>query len=121
MKTNLRNILYFSLLGIFTSCASVDVTVSKFQPPKENDCNLDVFFNENEIKKEFEVIALIDSRTGTTAFHKKTVAEAIRIAKPKACEAGADAILIVQSDTEGISYASYGMGKAIIKCLKYTK
>ena len=119
MKTILKLLSFFIILFFFYSCASVGVTKSKSYPAKAADCNLDIYFSESEIKKPFEVIALIDSKTGSNAFAKKTVSAAIDLAKPKACECGADAILVVQMDKEGVTAGGYGFGKAMIKCLKY--
>ena len=117
MKTN--QFFFYLMFILLTSCASVGVTVSKSYPAKAADCNLDIYYGENEVKKEFEVIGFIDSKTGTTAFHDKTVAGAIKIAKPKACEMGADAIIVVQTEKHDANYATWGSGVAMLKCIKY--
>lgn len=112
--------MFTGLVLLMTSCASVGVNISKSYPPKDKDCMLDVYYSEQEVKKSFEVIALIDSKTGSNLFAKKTVSAAIELAKPKACECGADAIIITQMDKEGVTAGGYGYGKAMIKCIKYT-
>ncbi len=106
---------------LMLSCGSVGIEVSKVYPSRGSHCNLDVYFSENEIKQKYEVIALIDSKTGQTLYNKKTSAAAIENAKPKACSCGADAILLVQSDKVGGNGMSYGYGKATLKCIRYIK
>ena len=114
-KINLLLLVIIPL--ILSSCATVGVTVSKSYPAKREDCNLEVYFDKTEIERPYEVIALLDSKTGSNA--NKTVARAIEVAKPKACACGADAILIVQTNTVTVSGGG-GYGSAMIKCIKFT-
>lgn len=109
------------LLPLLVSCcANVGVTKLKPYPPKMVNCNIDIYTSESEIKRPFEVVCLIDSRTGTTAFHDKTGAAAIEQSKSKACKCGADAILIMSVDTEGVTMTTWGKGKTILKAIRYT-
>ena len=86
---------------------------------KPINCELDIYSSKNEIQHKFKTICLIDSRTGTTAFHSKTAAAAVNQAKPYACKCGADAILIEMLDTEGVTMTTWGKGKAVLKGIKY--
>lgn len=104
-------------LGI--ACTSVGVTRVAEAPPKVAGCKLDVYTSEAEIRQPFQVVCLIDSRTGTTAFHTKTASAAIQNARPRACECGADALIVAAVDTEGATYATWGQGKAILKAIRY--
>lgn len=102
---------------IIVACASVGVTISKSVAARPKGCNLDVYFSESEIKRPYDVIALIDSKTGSNL--NKTVAKAIENAKPQACKCGADAILVGQTNTVTVAGGG-GYGSAILKCIKYT-
>lgn len=117
MKKNLSFSTFFATVFLLASCASVGVTISKSVPPKPKNCNLDVYFSESEIKRPYEVIALIDSKTGSNL--NKTVAKAIENAKPQACKCGADAILVGQTNTVTVSGGG-GYGSAMLKCIRYT-
>lgn len=118
-QVNFFQILTVATFLFFAGCASVGVTVMKQYPAKPEDCDLDVYTGKDEISKEYEAICLIDSKTGSTAFSEKTVAKAIELAKPEACECGSDAILVASGDKEGMSAGSWGEGKAMIKGIKY--
>ena len=111
----------FSSVLVITSCASVGVTTIKKHRPRGENCSLDIYTDKKEIKVPYEVISLIDSHTGSTLIHVRTASQAIENAKPAACEAGADAMLIESADTEGVTYKRWGQGKAIIKALRYKK
>lgn len=118
-KSKTKSGLLIIATFLLVSCASVGVSTIKHYPAKPKDCSLEVFTSESEIKKEYEVIALIDSKTGQTEFSNKTSAKAIELAKPKACQCGADGILVISSDRQGMSYGSLGYGKATVKAIKY--
>ena len=112
--------LFASCFGLLLSaCAAVDVVKMKEHPAKPINCALDVYADEKEITREYEVVCLISSMTGSTLFDKKTASEAIRLAKPKACECGADAILIMATEKKGMSATGYGHGQASIKAIRY--
>ncbi|MBR8839537.1 MAG: hypothetical protein DSM106950_37430 [Stigonema ocellatum SAG 48.90 = DSM 106950] len=115
MKAIAVSVLFLSLTG----CASVGVQVMKQHPAKPVGCPIEVYADEKDVKRDYETIALIDSKTGSTLFDKKTVSAAIDMAKPKACQVGADAIIVVSSDRRGVNLASYGEAKAMIKAIKY--
>jgi hypothetical protein len=107
------------LVLVQAGCASVGVTRVKTAPPKSPECLLDVYTSETEIKKPFEILCLLDARSGTTLFADKTMAGAVNAARPEACGCGADGILIVGGTTEGIGAFSWGQGTAMIKALRY--
>lgn len=109
------------LVGILvSSCATVGVTQMKSAPAKPGYCNLEIFSNESEIKRPFEVLCLLDSKTGGDAFADKTMAGAIKLAKPKACECGADAILVTGGRSEGVTAFTWGEGFAVLKAIRFT-
>lgn len=106
---------------VLVGCSAVGVTPVNPGPAKPYDHPIDVYTSEAEVKRPFEVCCLIDSRTGTTLFHSKTAAAAINKAKAAARKQGADALIVLSADTEGLSFASWGQGKALIKAIRYTK
>ena len=108
-------------LMLLAGCSSVGKTQLVTATPKPANCQLDIYSSEKEIKRPYTPVCVIDSRTGTTAFHDKTASAAIRNAKPQACECGADAILIKQMDTEGMTFMTWGKGEAILQGIKYKK
>ncbi len=118
----MRKVLLLSLciLGL-SACSSMGTTQLVNAEPKAPNCKLDVYSSEKEVKRPYKAICVIDSRTGTTAFHDKTASAAIQNAKPLACQCGADAILIEGMSTEGMTFMTWGEGKAILRGIKYTK
>lgn len=109
------------LLGLAISgCATVGVTPIKKAPSKPKDCELEIFTSESEIKKPFEVLCLLDSKTGGSAFADKTMAGAIKLAKPEACKCGADAILVSGGRAEGVTLFTWGEGFATLKAIRFT-
>jgi hypothetical protein len=100
-------------------CASTGVTQIKAAPPRDKNCNLEIFTNVSEIKRPYEVVCIIDARTGNTS-DDKTTAGAIKLTKPDACKCGADAILIENLSTQGVTAFSWGEGRAIVKAIKFT-
>lgn len=120
-KKVIKLVSLFSYVLVITSCASVGITTIKKHPPRGENCSIDIYTDKKEIKVPYEVISLIDSHTGSTLVHVRTASQAIENAKPAACEAGANAMLIESTDTEGVTYGRWGQGKAIIKALRYKK
>jgi len=54
-----------------------------------------------------------------TSFRKKTYKQAIELAKPQACECGADAIIVFSVDKQGVNLMNWGQGKAVVKGIRY--
>ncbi len=104
-----------------TGCASVGVTPVRLAEAKPENCQLDIYVSESEVHRPFEVVCLIDSRTGSTLGHTRTVAAAIDIARPAACGCGADALLVVNTNTSGVNYSSWGEGMAFIRAIRYKR
>ena len=103
----------------FLSCATVEVIVLKEYPPKPADCEIDVYMIADDIQKPYEEICILDSRTGTNLLSIKTFEQAIKLAKPKACKCGADAILVTEVEKRGINLLDWGEGRAVLKGVKY--
>ncbi|PMR72079.1 hypothetical protein [Billgrantia endophytica] len=105
---------------LVTGCTSVGVTPVNSFSAKPANCQLDIYASEAEIQRPFQTACLINSRTGTTAFHRKNAAAAIDHARSEACGCGADAMLIQATDTQGVTMTTWGQGKAIIQAIRYT-
>lgn len=106
-----------NLIGCSTSVIGVS-PIHKAQAKPET-CEVEVFTSEKEVTQPFEVTCLIDAKTGSSRWHDPTVAGAINIAKPKACECGADAIILVSAafpETKAYSGAT-----AIVKAIRFTR
>ncbi|MEO6684977.1 MAG: hypothetical protein ABIN24_03390 [Dyadobacter sp.] len=116
MKNYIKLIL---LVFILSSCASVKVEKLSKNSPKFQNCDLEVFNNEGEVKRKFEVICLLDSKTGNSIWNKRTAEAAIENAKNKACACGADAIVITSSGRTKLKFYSYRRGVASMKGVKY--
>ena len=105
-------------------CAELKVVPMKEAESKRKDCSLDVYASSAEIKRPYEVLCLIDSRTGITVLHellhKNTVAAAIKDAKSAACQCGADAIVHYIPKSEEEVKASGDRGVATIRAIRYT-
>lgn len=107
------------LVGLLAGCAHVGVTTVKEVAARPEGCKLDVFTSDKEIKGEYEVLCLLDSKTGSTAFADRSIAGAINEARPFACQCGGEAILLSDSRVEGVNLASWGEGYATIKVIRF--
>ena len=115
----MRGLMLLLLFYMTAGCAKIGVTkvgIGRFEAKKAG-CHLDIYSSSQEIKNPYKVACLIDSRTGTTLFHDRSVQSSIEQAKKYACKCGANALLIEGVDTQGIGLSSWGMGKSIIKAI----
>lgn len=116
----MKNLIKLVLpIFVLSSCASVKVEKLSINSPKSQNCDLDVFNNESEVKRKFEVVCSLDSKTGNSIWNKRTAEAAIENAKNKACECGADAIVITSSGRTKLRFYSYRRGVASMKGVKY--
>lgn len=108
------------LLGalIAFGCASVSVAHFDEAPARPRECKLDLYQSKDEIKRPFETVCVIGVHTGTSIFAHKGIGGALEKAKPKACECGADA-MVIMSASEGGMWTS-GQGKAEVRAIRYT-
>jgi len=108
------------LVVVATGCTSVGVTrLRGAGAPKPEYCSLDIYTSASTVPQPFEEACLLDSRTGSTAFHDKTVHGAIEAARPAACGCGADGLIVEAAQTEGVTGFGWGSGAAIIKAIRY--
>jgi hypothetical protein len=115
----IRNFAAAGAVLLLAGCTTVGVTPVNSSAAKPANCHLDVYASETEISRDFQTACLIDSRTGSTLFHRRDAAAAIDHARKEACGCGADAILVQSADTQGVTMASWGQGKAIVRAIRY--
>jgi hypothetical protein len=92
--------------------------------PKPKDCNLDVYDSEADVKRKFVVLCRIDAETGRTLFHRHSMEAAMDRMRPKACECGADAVILLDAKKQGAMSsfsAGYGYSNLKVKAIRYTK
>jgi len=100
------------------ACASASVARFSAAPPRPDGCQLDLYQSKDEVHRSFETVCVIGVHTGTSIFSHKGVGGALEKAKPKACECGADA-MVIMSASEGGFWTS-GQGKAQVRAIRYT-
>lgn len=120
-------LIYLTIIILATiGCGSVDVvrmTNVRISPYPE-DCYLEIFGSEKDIDRPFEVVCILDAKTGTTIFHRHSIDAAIDKLRPKACKCGADALLIISAEKEGALStfsAGWGRGKVSAKAIRFIK
>jgi hypothetical protein len=120
------NRLIFIIVLFMAGCGSTGVvrmtTVDML--PKPEDCKLDVYDSEADVKREFVVLCRIDVETGRTLFHRHSIEAAMDRLRPKACECGADAVILLDVKKQGAlsSFsAGYGYSNLKVKAIRYTE
>lgn len=101
------------------ACVSIGVTTIQSAPPQAEDCQLAVYTAEKEIKKPFEVVCFIDVMSASHAFADTTVAGTIQAARTRACQCGANALLIHDVHREANTF--WGRSFAMLKAIRYQK
>jgi len=114
-----------ALILSFVGCASQAVIpmTGVAYDPKPADCAYEVFGDEDDVQRPFAVTCVIDSKTGTTVFHRHSAKAALDHISPKICECGGDAIIVMGTDKEGaLSTWGAGWGKSTVKVkvVRYT-
>ena len=103
------------------SCATATATRVNPGHAKPENCKLDLFTSESEVKRPYQVACLIDATSGRTLFADRTINGALEQARPEACSCGADAMLLMSATTKGWSAnEGYGEGTAVVRAIRYT-
>jgi hypothetical protein len=100
-------------------CAHVGVTQMKAAKPKPEGCKLDIYSDEDEIEYDYEVVCLLDAKSGSTLGSDRSVSGAINEARPYACQCGGDGMLVDTARNEGVTLTTWGEGYAILKVIRY--
>lgn len=110
-----------AILLLLSACAVTKTERSVAASPKPKSCPIQVFYNESEVPRPFEVLCTIESGTGLSLFHDRSVTGAIAGAKEEACLCGAEAIIVEKTRNAGISFLSQdgNRAKATVKAIRY--
>ncbi|MEO6286752.1 MAG: hypothetical protein ABIN80_25415 [Dyadobacter sp.] len=122
MKLYSKTIITVLALALTFCAKKSSLTVTRNYPERERDCSLDIFIDEKDIKRPFETICIIDTKTGKSAFHGKGLNKVIDIGRPLACRAGSDALIVLavgRTNGQGFNDAG-GSANGILKGIKYT-
>lgn len=101
-------------VALLAGCSTVGVTSLKSAPSKPAGCPLQVFMSTDDLKADgraYEALCMIDVKTGAGLPSERTMAAAINLARPKACECGADALVLQESPA--VEVGASGILKAI--------
>ena len=93
-------ILSSFLLVQLTACAGTSVMQLKVVPARPLDCKVDIFASDSEVPKKFETLCVVEAHTGAGWIHDKTASGALEQARPKLCECGADAAVLVDATSK---------------------
>jgi hypothetical protein len=105
------------LASSLQACVSIGVTTIQSASPQGEDCPLAIYTAEKEIKKTFEVVCFLDVMSAGHAFADTTVAGAIQAARVKACQCGANGLLIHEVHREANTL--WGRSFAMLKAIRY--
>ncbi|MCE7065174.1 hypothetical protein [Dyadobacter sp. CY326] len=109
-------IAFFAMTTL--SCSVKVSELSGLEQGKVKDCPLDVYHDANNIKRKYEVICLVDSKTSYSLYQSHTGSEAIKMAGFKACKYGADGMIVISSGKTKFNF--WGTrGVAKLKAIKY--
>ena len=109
-------------LILISGCSTVGVTMigdNPVYPAKPDDCDIKVFMGDKNISRKYVEVCMIDVKTGTTIFDDTSIQGAIKNAKPKACEAGCDAIIIKTASTQVVAINGRASSKTIVVGIKF--
>ena len=114
-------ILAVSQALLLAACASVGVTRTREGiRAKRSGCPIQVFTNDSEVGRPFEVVCLIEYETGRSGFHKRTSIAAVEKTKKYACKCGADAVILMSMSTDKGNWLSgYGSGVAVVRAIRF--
>jgi hypothetical protein len=105
----MKQLLFITAL-LMAGCGSTGVVrmTTADVPPKPEDCKLDVYDSEADVKRKFVVLCWIDVETGRTIFHRHSIEAAMDRLRPKACECGADAVILLDAKKTRRSVLIFG-------------
>jgi hypothetical protein len=115
----MKKVLFMAFSALSLSCASVKTERVSSAPPKQKGCELAVFYNESDVKKKYEIVCLLNSRTGNSIWNKRTGDAAVNLSKKQACKCGADAVIVTSSGQTKLKFYSYKRGIASVKAIRY--
>jgi len=88
--------------------------------PRAPGCSYETYASESEVGRPFETTCILDSRTGTTIFHRHSIEAAMEKVQDDICACGGDAIIIDSTERRGVSLANWGQGSITLRVIRYT-
>ena len=112
---------YAAIFGLFLLAGCATTGTARVAPgaPKAENCALAVHASEREVGRPFETVCLLDAKTATHLFADKSVEAAVARLRPEACRCGADALLLTRTEQEGVTFWSWGQGRASAAAIRY--
>ena len=125
-RRQIKQLIYVMVVLVISGCGSTGVarmsTADVQAKPK--DCKLDVFDSEADVKHKFAVLCRIDAETGPIPFHRHGIEAAMDRLRPKACECGADAVIILdvkKPDALSTFLSGYRYSNIKANAIRYTE
>jgi len=113
-------VLFLSLAALgCASSGSVQVSSSAAQPKPEN-CEIELFVSEQDIKRPLERVCIVSARTGTSVFEDKSPEAAVKHAKAEACKCGADALVLTDMERQGVTWTGWGKSQVKATAIRFT-
>ena len=116
-------IVFIAVAFAMTGCASTKVTKLKEKeyPSKNSSCKIRVI-DDFPRSPAYEELAVIEGKAGQTAFHGQRLDDLLPDMMKKACELGADA-LVLKSTTESSYHEMYSgkLGEASGVAIKFVE
>lgn len=110
--------LAFCVLGCASS-GSIPVGSGVAKPKPEN-CAIEVYAAEADVKRPFERLCVIDARTGSGLFEDKSPEAALAHAKREACRCGADALILTGMKRQGVTWTAWGKSEVKAFAIRFT-
>jgi hypothetical protein len=107
------------IVGLFGCATSGSMRLGASAPPKPPGCPLDIYSSEAEVRRPFEMLCLLDAKTGTHLLADRSIEAAVVQVRAEACKCGADAIVVTGVEKEGVTLWSWGHGRASAKGIRY--
>jgi hypothetical protein len=111
------------LLLVSLGCASTGVvrTGGTARPARAAGCALDVYASREDVGRPFESVCLVSSESGSTLFNDRSDQGRLEAAKRKACECGADAIVVRDMSRTATQFGrGYSQARISIEAIAYT-
>lgn len=118
----LSSLVSLGLIFIAAGCASSGSvpTGSEANKPKPDNCTIELYAAEGDVKRPFTRVCIVSASTGSTLLSKKSPEAAVARAKKEACRCGADALVLSDMQREGISWKGWGKSAVKATAIRFT-
>lgn len=94
MKT--KSLLIICIVTIL-GCQSATLYQLKPAIAKPENCHIELYASETEVPGKFETLCIVEAKTGTGMIQDRSANAAINEARPKLCECGAEAAIVIEA------------------------